>query len=161
MKTMLVNTILDKLDVYFEHCADFGPAALMAADAILESEEFGKIRKALESAQDVVDATFAHDEDGERIDEQGEHSAADIVQMLCNLEPVLEEAIEVIEPETSLIICGRPIQYDKSGVGHCWVAATDVDCPLDIQEEIAGEIIDGGAEECANFTASNGVNYRW
>lgn len=57
---------------------------------------------------------------------------------------------------------GIAIQYDKSGgVGHCWVAATEDNCPPNIQEEIAAEIIDGGEEECSDFVGSNGQHYRW
>lgn len=63
--------------------------------------------------------------------------------------------------ETQITVCGCEIEYDKSGVGHCWVAADAIDCPADIQEEIAGEIIDGKNDECADFVASNGVHYRW
>jgi hypothetical protein len=58
-------------------------------------------------------------------------------------------------------VCGYSIKYDKSGVGHCWVAADAIDCPADIQEEISCEIIDGGKDECSDFVASNGVHYRW
>jgi hypothetical protein len=58
-------------------------------------------------------------------------------------------------------VCGCLIEYDKSGVGHCWVATDAIDCPADIQEEIAGEIVDGGKDECSDFVASNGVHYRW
>jgi len=62
-----------------------------------------------------------------------------------------------------VIVCGCPIEYDKSGVGHCWVAAVDdgLDCPSDIQDEISGEIIDGKADSCDVFRAINGVHYRW
>lgn len=63
--------------------------------------------------------------------------------------------------DTQITVCGCEIEYDKSGVGHCWVAADEIDCPPSIQEEIAGEIIDGKKDECSNFTASNGVHYRW
>lgn len=55
----------------------------------------------------------------------------------------------------------KSIQYDKSGVGHCWVAADQENCPADIQGEIAGEIIDGEKDECGDFLASNGQHYRW
>jgi len=58
-------------------------------------------------------------------------------------------------------VCGNEIQYDKSGVGHCWVAAYQIDCPSSIQEEIDCEIIDGGKDDCDDFLASNGVHYRW
>ena len=58
-------------------------------------------------------------------------------------------------------INGISIQYDKSGVGHCWVAADENDCPPSIQEEIAAEIIDGKVSECEDYVASNGCHYRW
>jgi hypothetical protein len=60
-----------------------------------------------------------------------------------------------------ITINGISIQYDKSGVGHCWVGATEIDCLPSIQEEIAAEIIDGGNESCDDYVASNGVHYRW
>jgi len=60
-----------------------------------------------------------------------------------------------------VVVLGREIQYDKSGVGHCWASAEEVDCPQSIQEEIAAEIIDGGKEDCDGYRASNGVYYRW
>jgi hypothetical protein len=62
---------------------------------------------------------------------------------------------------TQINVCGKSIQYDKSGVGHAWVAATDSDCPASIQEEIAAEIIDGKQGECEDYVASNGQHYRW
>jgi hypothetical protein len=58
-------------------------------------------------------------------------------------------------------VCECEIQYDKSGVGHCWVAADSMNCPADIQEEIAGEIIDGKQDTCSDFVGSNGQHYRW
>ena len=64
--------------------------------------------------------------------------------------------------ETTIYICGCVIQHDHSGgQGHCWSNADDVDCPANIQEEIAAEIIDGGKGECDDFVASNGQHYRW
>lgn len=58
-------------------------------------------------------------------------------------------------------VCGCEIQIDRSGVGHCWVPAAEHDCPANIQEEIAAEIIDGGQDECEDYVASNGLHYRW
>ncbi len=57
------------------------------------------------------------------------------------------------------LVCGRPVQWDKSGVGHCWISLTDV--PTDVRTEIEGEIIDGGSESCEDYAASNGLHYRW
>lgn len=60
-----------------------------------------------------------------------------------------------------LEICGKYIQYDRSGVGNCWTNATSDDVPANIVEEIAAEMIDGDCDECSDFRASNGVHYRW
>ncbi len=58
-------------------------------------------------------------------------------------------------------ISGKQVKYDKSGVGHCWIAATTDNCPANIQEEIAAEINDGGVSTCEKYVASNGQHYRW
>lgn len=61
-----------------------------------------------------------------------------------------------------IIVCGKSIQYDNSGgQGHAWIAANEDNCHPGIQEEIAAEIIDGGLDECDDFTGSNGQHYRW
>lgn len=57
-----------------------------------------------------------------------------------------------------IVIDGCSVGY---GVGHNWQPATEDNCPASIQEEIAGEIIDGGQSECDDFVASNGQHYRW
>lgn len=61
--------------------------------------------------------------------------------------------------DTKIEVCGRRIQWDDSGVGHCWRTATDL--PAQIVLEIEGEIIDGGQDSCADYLASNGLHYRW
>lgn len=63
--------------------------------------------------------------------------------------------------DNQIEINGIAIQHDKSGVGHCFVAADEVNCPATIQEEIAAEIIDGKKVTCDDFVASNGLHYRW
>ena len=65
----------------------------------------------------------------------------------------------MIENET--LICGRQVQHDNSGVGHNWRNMDASEIPANIREEIEGEVIDGGKDECANFVASNGQHYRW
>jgi hypothetical protein len=37
----------------------------------------------------------------------------------------------------------QTIQVDRSGVGHCWVAADDDSMPASIRDEILAEIVDG------------------
>ena len=59
------------------------------------------------------------------------------------------------------LVCGSQVQVDRSGVGHCWVDVSATDIPANIREEIEGEMIDGDKEECDDFTASNGLHYRW
>lgn len=56
---------------------------------------------------------------------------------------------------------GRKVGYDNSGAGHNWLPATEDNCPPDIQEEIAAEILDGGRDECDDYVATNGRHYRW
>jgi hypothetical protein len=58
-------------------------------------------------------------------------------------------------------ICGKTIQHDNSGVGHNWRGIDANDIPADIREEIAAEIIDGGKDTCEQYTATNGLSYRW
>ncbi len=73
--------------------------------AILQANK-GKLQSiisALESVNEIVECTYATDEEtGERIDEPGEHSAADIVEMLCGAEISFSEgyntAVELFAP---------------------------------------------------------------
>jgi hypothetical protein len=59
------------------------------------------------------------------------------------------------------LVCGCQVQKDMSGVGHCWVDVDADDLPSNVREEIEGEIIDGGKDECDDYVASNGLHYRW
>jgi hypothetical protein len=67
------------------------------------------------------------------------------------------------EQQTSreLVVCGKQVQVDRSGVGHCWVDVDADDLPAQIREEIECEIIDGSRETCEDYLASNGMHYRW
>lgn len=61
-----------------------------------------------------------------------------------------------------VIAAGCKVQIDHSGgQGHCWRDATPGDVPASVLEEIEGEVIDGGKEECDDFVAGNGQHYRW
>jgi hypothetical protein len=62
---------------------------------------------------------------------------------------------------TETTILGHTIQHDNSGVGHNWRDIDANDIPADIREEIAAEIIDGKQETCDDYTATNGLHYRW
>jgi len=59
------------------------------------------------------------------------------------------------------LVCGVQVQCDASGQGHCWRNVDAGDLPASVREEIEAEIIDGGKEECEDYTASNGCHYRW
>ena len=59
------------------------------------------------------------------------------------------------------LICGKQIQSDRSGVGHCWQNISASEINADAREEIAAEIIDGKRDECDDYIASNGRHYRW
>lgn len=58
-------------------------------------------------------------------------------------------------------VCGHYVQYDKSGVGHCWVNVSREEIPSNIVEELEGEMIDGGLGDSGECIASNGIHYRW
>ena len=62
---------------------------------------------------------------------------------------------------TNTTICGKTIKHDNSGVGHNWRTINASDICADIREEIAAEIIDGNKATCSQYTASNGLSYRW
>jgi hypothetical protein len=63
-----------------------------ARDALDLMEQ--RYRRALVAVRDVIECTYAHNEQGQRLDEPSEHSAADIVEMLCNIEFLVSEALE-------------------------------------------------------------------
>lgn len=63
--------------------------------------------------------------------------------------------------EADTKVCGKTIQIDLSGVGHCWRAIARDDIPSSVIEDIEAEIIDGKRDSCADFVASNGLHYRW
>lgn len=50
---------------------------------------------ALERVAQVIEATYAHDEDGDRVDEEPEASGADVFEMVSNLEQIVAEALEL------------------------------------------------------------------
>ncbi len=48
----------------------------------------------LQSVMDIIEQTYAHDEiTGERLDEPGSASGADVIEMLCNLESKISAAL--------------------------------------------------------------------
>lgn len=63
--------------------------------------------------------------------------------------------------EIETTVCGNRVQIDRSGVGHNWRNIDAADIPANIVQEIEGEMIDGGMDECEDFVASNGLHYRW
>ena len=58
-------------------------------------------------------------------------------------------------------VCGKQIEIDRSGQGHCWRSISAGFIPYSIIEEIEGEILDGELDTCADFVGSNGEHYRW
>jgi hypothetical protein len=66
-----------------------------------------------------------------------------------------------VTAESPTTVCGHQIQYDKSGVGHCWASIDRDEIPASIVEEIEGEILDGKLDTCDDFIGSDGVHYRW
>lgn len=66
-----------------------------------------------------------------------------------------------IESDAETLVCGNQVQVDHSGVGHAWFDIDAEDIPANIREEMEGEMIDGGKDECEDFVGSNGLHYRW
>jgi hypothetical protein len=54
------------------------------------------IREALYAVADIIECTYAHDENG-RTDQPGEYSGADIVESLCGIEEEVSAAIMVLD----------------------------------------------------------------
>lgn len=61
----------------------------------------------------------------------------------------------------SKTVCDKIIKHDNSGVGHNWRVIDPEDIPANIRIEIECEMLDGGLESCDDYTASNGLHYRW
>lgn len=59
-----------------------------------DSEQRACCRTALTTLMEIIELTYAHDEAGSRIDEEGDHSASDIVDMLCGIENCVKTALE-------------------------------------------------------------------
>ena len=72
----------------------------------------------------------------------------------------LEQFVQSMARQLSKV-CGKTIEIDRSGQGHCWRTVSAGFIPYDIIEEIEGEILDGGRATCADFVASDGQHYRW
>ncbi len=95
MRNRIAETIVRNL---FQGDQSYMPDALACADDILKSPEAGKIRRALDHFQGIIESTYAHDEEtGERLDETDpEFSSADIVEFVMQVEGIVDEAIEAI-----------------------------------------------------------------
>ena len=63
----------------------------------MKQQDKDRILAALAAVQQVIENTYAHDEDGDRTEEEPEFSAADIVEQLCNLELIVDEAAEIVQ----------------------------------------------------------------
>jgi len=56
-----------------------------------------RISGALSEVEEVVEMTYGHDDDGERLEDEGCDSAADVVEALCNVEGSVVEAMVDVE----------------------------------------------------------------
>ncbi len=54
------------------------------------------IREALYAVADIIECTYAHDENG-RTDQPGDYSCADIVESLCGIEDTVSAATLVLD----------------------------------------------------------------
>jgi hypothetical protein len=92
------------------------------------------------------------------VDAETEEQALSLGQDMADSDDA--EVID-IEVEPYSMVLGRQVQIDRSGVGHCWCDADDIDLNADIRQEIECEIEDGKRDECDGWRASNGLIYRW
>ena len=51
------------------------------------------IEQALQTVADLIEATYAHDAAGNRLDEPGDMSGADVVEALCGAEETITAAL--------------------------------------------------------------------
>ena len=52
----------------------------------LDAEQRAGCRSALQAVTEIIQCTYAYDDDGNRIEGEGKCSGADIVEMLCDIE---------------------------------------------------------------------------
>jgi len=123
------------------------------------------IETVTEIARDIVESHGASNESmvRARVASYSHWDSACKVLTAEQISDAIREGIVTAEDETTkpLVLCGKSIQYDKSGVGHCWVDATEDNCPPSIQEQIEAEIIDGKKKTSDGERFSNGQFYRW
>ena len=53
-----------------------------------------RTQAALQCAAEIIEATYDHDDDGVRTDDDGPHSGSDIVEMLMNAQGTVLDALE-------------------------------------------------------------------
>lgn len=84
-------------DAFNDFCSDeHGTPGIIGS--VRPDVPLNEVLLALVSVADVIEATYGHDDEGERIpNEPGDASAADIVEMLCGTERAVNDAIAILE----------------------------------------------------------------
>ena len=67
--------------------------------------------------------------------------------------------VKVIERNTVVIVCGKTIQIDRSGVGHNWQNLPAADLTDDLADVLTAEILD--SPKHYGRVNVGGVHYRW
>jgi len=66
-------------------------------NTIIYTRKLQGIRTTLEKVRSIIESTYDHDDEtGERIDEQGDYSASDIVEFICEIEGIVDDSLEAI-----------------------------------------------------------------
>lgn len=63
----------------------------------MNASDYDTVLNALRSVAVVIEATYGHDETGDRDGSEPTCSAADVFEMVCGLEEIVDDAIEVME----------------------------------------------------------------
>ena len=75
----------------------------------------------------------------------------------CELHETQPE-VKIVSRNAVAIVCGYIIQIDRSGVGHNWCDLPIDELTEDLEDLLAGEILDGGDHGRVTI---GGVRYRW
>ena len=123
LKERMIEIILTHL---FDSDNEYRAQVAECADMIMQTREMAAIRTALDNTMDVIESTYAHDDDGER-DESAEPdcSAADIVEQLCEIELNVDEAYGYVngcttEETLTCALCGKH-ENEHEAIGRGWI----------------------------------------
>lgn len=100
-----------------------------------------KIREALTNIQGIIESTYEHDEEGNRIEDMaGNVSGADVIAMLAENESLIDEAIEATK------------RIDSDNIHRCTACQSmdaQVSIPAWFWQNQGWQLCDAGLDACA------------